>query len=165
MHGDLLILVACHKRRQVISQETVAYLMCLAVSMVLKDVVSSPLLFSGVAQLRIVFVTKIILWLLIFYFYFCRTREEKEDWLEALFQTIKELYQRKSSLRVEIFRPLDAEIGAKQPRLMKLESCAKCTECAQPFSLMMRKKHHCRACGSVSWPARSPLTRPNIWHF
>ena len=41
-----------------------------------------------------------------------RTREEKEAWLECLFHTIKELYQRKSSLRVgrETLRPLDSEV-------------------------------------------------------
>ena len=83
---------------------------------------------------------------------FCRTKREKEEWLEALFEAIKELYQKKSSLRLgrEILRPCDSEIGKKQPHLLKLEAIHKCMECSQPFS-MMRKKYNCRACGVVSF--------------
>merc|ERR1719495_1522630 len=49
------------------------------------------------------------------------TRQEKEEWLEYLFLAIKSLYTRKSSLRVgrEILRPLDSEIGKKQPHMQK----------------------------------------------
>ena len=81
-----------------------------------------------------------------------RTKREKEEWLEALFEAIKELYQKKSSLRLgrEILRPCDSEIGKKQPHLLKLEAIHKCMECSQPFS-MMRKKYNCRACGVVSF--------------
>ena len=88
---------------------------------------------------------------LIVFLIFYRTRREKEDWLESLFDAIKELYQRKSSLRIgrEILRPCDSEIGKKRPHLLKLEAIHKCMECSQPFS-MMRKKYNCRACGIVS---------------
>ena len=87
-----------------------------------------------------------------FLFTFFRTKREKEEWLEALFEAIKELYQKKSSLRLgrEILRPCDSEIGKKQPHLLKLEAIHKCMECSQPFS-MMRKKYNCRACGVVSF--------------
>ena len=68
-----------------------------------------------------------------------------------MFDAIKELYQKKSSLRLgrEILRPCDSEIGKRQPHLLKLEAIHKCMECSQPFS-MMRKKYNCRACGVVS---------------
>ena len=82
---------------------------------------------------------------------FFRTKREKEDWLESLFEAIKELYQKKSSLKLgrEVLRPPDAEIGKRQPHLLKLDAIHKCMECSQPFS-MMRKKYNCRACGVVS---------------
>ena len=102
--------------------------------------------------------------------YTFRTKREKEEWLEALFEAIKELYQKKSSLRLgrEILRPCDSEIGKKQPHLLKLEAIHKCMECSQPFS-MMRKKYNCRACGVVSFFTKflqDPKSRqPNIRSF
>jgi DNA-directed RNA polymerase subunit RPC12/RpoP len=49
-----------------------------------------------------------------------------------------------------MLKPLESEIGRKQPRLLKLESIAKCMDCGAPFT-MMRKKYNCRACGIVSF--------------
>jgi len=78
------------------------------------------------------------------------TREEKEDWLQALFYAIKSLYTRKSSLRVgrDILRPLDCEIGKRRPHLQKLENASKCAECCTQFSII-KHKHNCRTCGAV----------------
>ena len=79
------------------------------------------------------------------------TRAEKEEWLEYLFLAIKSLYTRKSSLRVgrDILRPLDSEIGKRQPRMQRLESVQRCSECAAQFSIL-KHKHNCRFCGAVS---------------
>ena len=79
------------------------------------------------------------------------TREEKEEWLEFLFLAIKSLYTRKSSLRVgrDILRPLDSEIGKRQPRLQRLDNVQRCSECAAQFSIL-KHKHNCRFCGAVS---------------
>ena len=79
------------------------------------------------------------------------TRAEKEEWLEFLFLAIKSLYTRKSSLRVgrDILRPLDSEIGKRQPRMQRLESVQRCSECAAQFSIL-KHKHNCRFCGAVS---------------
>ena len=80
------------------------------------------------------------------------TKTEKEEWLEFLFLAIKSLYTRKSSLRVgrDILRPLDSEIGKKQPHMQKLDNVQKCAECSCQFSII-KHKHNCRFCGAVSW--------------
>ena len=79
------------------------------------------------------------------------TRQDKEEWLEFLFLAIKSLYTRKSSLRVgrDILRPLDSEIGKKQPHMQKLENVQRCSECSAQFSIL-KHKHNCRFCGAVS---------------
>ena len=71
--------------------------------------------------------------------------------MEFLFLAIKSLYTRKSSLRVgrDVLRPLDCEIGVKQPHLQRLESAVKCSECGTQFSIL-KHKHNCRFCGAVS---------------
>jgi len=81
---------------------------------------------------------------------YTETREEKEEWLDELFQAVKSLYTRKSSLRVgkEILRPLDSEIGVTPPHMQRVESVAKCTDCATQFSII-KHKHNCRFCGAV----------------
>ncbi len=108
-----------------------------------------------------------------------RTREEKDEWLEALLGAVKDLYQRKSSLKVwngdssssdggefnkgsgeQIFSTAfpssssnkrGSSLGRIPPRLLRPEAASRCmAECGQPFS-MMRKRHSCRACGIVSF--------------
>jgi len=92
------------------------------------------------------------------------TRQEKEEWLEYLFLAIKSLYTRKSSLRVgrEILRPLDSEIGKKQPHMQKLENVQKCTDCATQFSIL-KHKHNCRFCGAVFCSKCSEYRHPLPW--
>ena len=73
------------------------------------------------------------------------TRQEKEAWLEQLFLAVQSLYTRKSSLRVgrEVLRPLDTEIGKRQPHIQRLETVARCTDCGATFSIL-KHKHNCR---------------------
>ncbi|XP_063613352.1 uncharacterized protein LOC134786636 [Penaeus indicus] len=82
---------------------------------------------------------------------YTQTIEEKEQWLEALFRAIHETYQRKSSLKLHCNpdqRVVDLDLGQKQPTLIRSDSVTKCMECGSQFT-MVRRKHHCRACGAV----------------
>ncbi|XP_050693337.1 FYVE, RhoGEF and PH domain-containing protein 6-like isoform X1 [Eriocheir sinensis] len=82
---------------------------------------------------------------------YTQTIEEKEQWLDAFIRAIHETSQRKSSLKLH-FNPnqriLDLDLGQKQPMLIRSDSVNKCMECASQFT-MVRRKHHCRACGAV----------------
>ncbi|XP_071546312.1 uncharacterized protein [Panulirus ornatus] len=82
---------------------------------------------------------------------YTQTLEEKEQWLEAFIRAIHETSQRKSSLKLH-FNPdqriVDVDLGQKQPMLIRSDSVTKCMECGSQFT-MVRRKHHCRACGAV----------------
>ncbi|KAK7081048.1 FYVE, RhoGEF and PH domain-containing protein 3 [Halocaridina rubra] len=82
---------------------------------------------------------------------YTHTIEEKEKWIAALFKAIHETYQRKSSLKIQVSpdqRIVDVDLGQKQPTLVRSDSVTKCMECGSQFT-MVRRKHHCRACGAV----------------
>ena len=93
------------------------------------------------------------------------TKQDKEEWLEFLFLAIKSLYTRKSSLRVgrDILRPLDSEIGKKQPHMQKVENVQKCTECSAQFSIL-KHKHNCRFCGAVSESYQLSFAHPVFYN-
>ncbi|KAG7176344.1 FYVE, RhoGEF and PH domain-containing protein 4-like [Homarus americanus] len=82
---------------------------------------------------------------------YTQTLEEKEQWLEAFIRAIHETSQRKSSLKLH-FNPdqriVDVDLGQKQPMLIRSDSVTKCMLCSSQFT-MVRRKHHCRACGEV----------------
>ncbi|XP_069947976.1 FYVE, RhoGEF and PH domain-containing protein 4 isoform X2 [Cherax quadricarinatus] len=82
---------------------------------------------------------------------YTQTLEEKEQWLEAFIRAIHETSQRKSSLKLHFNpdqRTVDLDLGQKQPMLVRSDSVTKCMECGSQFT-MVRRKHHCRACGAV----------------
>jgi FYVE/RhoGEF/PH domain-containing protein 1 len=69
-------------------------------------------------------------------------------WLDALCEAIEELYKRKSSFKLgtECSSPVDMQ---KPPNYIKMDGIHKCMDCNASFGVMKRK-HHCRACGLVS---------------
>lgn len=66
---------------------------------------------------------------------------EKAAWLDALFETMQEIMRRKASLKTSD--------NTKTAALVKTEDSTRCMVCEAVFSVMKRK-HHCRACGIVS---------------
>ncbi|XP_021930106.1 FYVE, RhoGEF and PH domain-containing protein 4-like [Zootermopsis nevadensis] len=78
---------------------------------------------------------------------YTQTVEEKTSWLDALCVAIEELYKRKSSFKLgtKCSSPVDAQ---KPPNYIKMDCIHKCMDCGGSFGVMKRK-HHCRACGSV----------------
>ncbi|CAL8117441.1 unnamed protein product [Orchesella dallaii] len=79
---------------------------------------------------------------------YTQTAQEKEDWMTAIHNAKEQLIERKSSLRLGSISPTEDELGMKEPTKLKSESVSKCMECYTSFSIMKRR-HHCHACGSV----------------
>ncbi|XP_026277947.2 FYVE, RhoGEF and PH domain-containing protein 4 [Frankliniella occidentalis] len=96
---------------------------------------------------------------------YTHTSKEKEVWLDALFRAMDELYRRKSSLRISpesdstngcvlgqsddspVTAP-DVDLGKRAPTLKRMDSARLCKDCEGSFGVM-RRKHHCHACGLV----------------
>ncbi|KAF2346303.1 Dbl (DH) domain [Trinorchestia longiramus] len=85
---------------------------------------------------------------------YTQTLEEKESWLAALFLAIGDTYQRRSSLRRGEESGGGREsrtggvLGVEALVLLPVEGVNNCMSCSASFS-MVRRKHHCRACGGV----------------
>ncbi|KAJ1525738.1 hypothetical protein ONE63_008946 [Megalurothrips usitatus] len=96
---------------------------------------------------------------------YTQTCEEKVAWLESLCTAMQELYRRKSSLRIspestsgngcvlsqssEGSLPApDADLGKRAPTLIRMDTVSRCKDCGGSFGVM-RRKHHCHACGMV----------------
>lgn len=43
-----------------------------------------------------------------------------------------------------------AELGKRAPRWIRDNEVTMCMKCKEPFNALMRRRHHCRACGYVS---------------
>jgi len=69
--------------------------------------------------------------------------------MTAIHSAREELLERKSSLRLGSASPTEDELGLKEPAKLKTDSVTKCMECYISFT-MLKRKHHCHACGSVS---------------
>lgn len=78
---------------------------------------------------------------------YTQTREEKTVWLDALCKAIEELYKRRSSFKVGKECSI-SEVMQKPPQCIKMDGIQKCMNCGASFGVMKRK-HHCRACGLV----------------
>lgn len=49
-----------------------------------------------------------------------------------------------------------AELGKRAPRWIRDNEVTMCMKCKEPFNALMRRRHHCRACGYVSHLRRPP---------
>ena len=67
-----------------------------------------------------------------------------------MYQAKVDLMKRKSSLRLGSDSPSEDDLGVKEPAKIKSDSVSKCMECDVTFS-MLKRRHHCHACGIVSF--------------
>lgn len=56
------------------------------------------------------------------------------------------------------------ELGRRAPRWIRDHEVSVCMTCTEPFNAFTRRRHHCRACGCVSWQTRPrPRFEPSAW--
>lgn len=60
------------------------------------------------------------------------------------------------------------ELGRRAPRWIRDHEVSVCMKCTEPFNAFTRRRHHCRACGCVSYQTRCPshtLSRAHRWRL
>lgn len=59
-----------------------------------------------------------------------------------------------------VSHPQTEELGRRAPQWVRDNLVTMCMRCKEPFNAIMRRRHHCRACGYVSCPV-TPLFPPS----
>ncbi|KAL2102702.1 hypothetical protein ACEWY4_001870 [Coilia grayii] len=81
-----------------------------------------------------------------------RSEQDKEDWIKMLSETI-EIFQQKNETFKSASREADEvsteELGRRAPRWIRDNEVTMCMKCKEPFNVLTRRRHHCRACGYV----------------
>ncbi|XP_042565936.1 FYVE, RhoGEF and PH domain-containing protein 4 isoform X2 [Clupea harengus] len=81
-----------------------------------------------------------------------RSEQDKEDWVKVLNRTI-EIFQQKNETFKSALREADEvsteELGKRAPRWIRDNEVTMCMKCREPFNVLTRRRHHCRACGYV----------------
>ncbi|XP_063073165.1 FYVE, RhoGEF and PH domain-containing protein 4 isoform X2 [Engraulis encrasicolus] len=81
-----------------------------------------------------------------------RSEQDKEDWIKVLNETI-EIFQQKNETFKSALREADEvsteELGRRAPRWIRDNEVTMCMKCREPFNVLTRRRHHCRACGYV----------------
>lgn len=60
-----------------------------------------------------------------------------------------------------VSHPQTEELGRRAPQWVRDNLVTMCMRCKEPFNAIMRRRHHCRACGYVSHPV--PPLFPLSW--
>ena len=101
-----------------------------------------------------------------------KSRQERDEWLRAMRQTIDDYVERKQSFlsrKHQLVAPLPEPkaaagelLGRKAPLWTPDAQVANCQLCTSNFSALFRR-HHCRACGRVVCSACSSNKAPLIY--
>ncbi|XP_034032954.1 FYVE, RhoGEF and PH domain-containing protein 4-like isoform X2 [Thalassophryne amazonica] len=82
------------------------------------------------------------------------TEQDKEDWIKAIKETIEVFQQKNDTFRsaskdIEEGDVSKEELGKRAPLWIRDNQVTMCMRCKEPFNAVMRRRHHCRACGYV----------------
>uniref|UniRef100_A0A8B9QYY0 FYVE, RhoGEF and PH domain-containing protein 2 n=2 Tax=Anas platyrhynchos TaxID=8839 RepID=A0A8B9QYY0_ANAPL len=85
-----------------------------------------------------------------------RSGEEMNAWIKAFQDAIDRKEKRSESFKMVVRGPSNAishpqteELGCRAPQWVRDNLVTMCMRCKEPFNAIMRRRHHCRACGYV----------------
>ncbi|XP_075835857.1 FYVE, RhoGEF and PH domain-containing protein 2 isoform X2 [Microtus pennsylvanicus] len=87
-----------------------------------------------------------------------RSREEMISWIQACQTAIDHVEKRSETFKAAVQgpqgdtqepKPQAEELGLRAPQWVRDKMVTMCMRCQDPFNALMRRRHHCRACGYV----------------
>lgn len=87
-----------------------------------------------------------------------RSREEMISWMQACQTAIAHVEKRSETFKAAVQgpqgdtqepKPQAEELGLRAPQWVRDKMVTMCMRCQEPFNALMRRRHHCRACGYV----------------
>ncbi|XP_023368732.1 FYVE, RhoGEF and PH domain-containing protein 2 isoform X1 [Otolemur garnettii] len=87
-----------------------------------------------------------------------RSREEMISWMQACQAAIDQIERRNETFKAAGQGPegdtqeqelKSEELGLRAPQWVRDKMVTMCMRCQEPFNPLMRRRHHCRACGYV----------------
>ncbi|XP_025967649.2 FYVE, RhoGEF and PH domain-containing protein 2 isoform X2 [Dromaius novaehollandiae] len=85
-----------------------------------------------------------------------RSREEMDSWIKAFQDAIERKEKSSESFKTAVHGPeteppalKTEELGRRAPQWVRDNLVTMCMRCKEPFNAIMRRRHHCRACGYV----------------
>ncbi|XP_066862217.1 FYVE, RhoGEF and PH domain-containing protein 2 isoform X5 [Kogia breviceps] len=87
-----------------------------------------------------------------------RSQEEMISWLQACQAAIDQIEKRNETFKAAVQSPegdtqeqelQSEELGLRAPQWVRDKMVTMCMRCQEPFNALVRRRHHCRACGYV----------------
>ncbi|XP_046494771.1 FYVE, RhoGEF and PH domain-containing protein 2 isoform X4 [Equus quagga] len=87
-----------------------------------------------------------------------RSQEEMISWMQACQAAIHQIEKRNETFKAAAQGPegdtqerelQSEELGLRAPQWIRDKMVTMCMRCQEPFNALMRRRHHCRACGYV----------------
>ena len=81
----------------------------------------------------------------------CRTLDEREEWLTALFNAVQDYFKREATLKKQDPSVVNDSIGLDEPTFVTPGTVKSCNDdhCFKTFGFMHRGSN-CKACGKVA---------------
>ncbi|KAK9517738.1 hypothetical protein VZT92_023083 [Zoarces viviparus] len=81
------------------------------------------------------------------------SEQDRDEWIKVIQEAIDVFLKNRQTFKLA-FKELTVEesteeLGRRAPRWIRNNEVTVCMKCQEPFNLLTRRRHHCRACGCV----------------